>query len=308
MKILAILTGGTIGSSFCKEFISLDSNSKNTLLEGYSHLEIDTIHPYTILSEQLNGEYLSTLIECVGENLCKDYEGIIVTHGTDTLQYSASALSLAYGNSEIPIVLVSSNYVLSDPKANGKDNFKYAVEFIKENIGGVFVSYKNTGGNPEIHQGNMLLPHEIYSDDVKSIGGAFGYFENEKFIQSCKPKSFDTVKSLKLSKTSSILWLKIHPGMALPDLSQYKAVMLEAYHSGTLPTLSEEFRSFCKNAKIPLFLIGAKEGPQYDSVKEYEELGIRHIPFISPIYAYLRLWFEAEGEANYDKAYRELCS
>lgn len=308
MKILTILTGGTIGSSFCREFISLDHNSKNELLNGYEHIEIDTFSPYTILSEHLNGDYLNMLLAAVGENLNKDYDGIIVTHGTDTLQYSASALSIAYNNAQIPVVLVSSNYVLQDPRANGKYNFKYAVEFIKEKIGGVFVSYKNTGGKPEIHQGNMLLPHEIYSDDVKSIGGAFGYFENEKFIQQGVIKKYKTISNINPGKNSPVLWLKIHPGMSLPDTNNYNAVLLEAYHSGTLPTLSPEFRNFCQNANVPIFVIGAKEGPQYDSVKEYKELGIKHLPFISPVYAYLRLWFESEGEKNYDKAYAELCS
>ena len=306
MKLLAILTGGTIGSSFCKEFISLDKNSKNQLLEGYEHLKIDTYSPYTILSEQLTGDYLNTLIKCVATKLQEDYDGIIITHGTDTLQYSASALSCVFDGAKIPLVLVSSNYVLQDPRANGKDNFKYAIEFIKEKIGGVFVSYRNAGENPEIHQGNMLLPHEIYSDDVKSINGAFGYYENDSFIINTKLQKFETITNPKLTDSAKVLWLKVHPSMILPDTSEYEAILLEAYHSGTLPTLSPKFRDFCQKAKNPIFLIGAKEGPQYDSVKEYEELGIKHLPFISPIYAYLRLWFEAEGKRDFDKAYNDL--
>ena len=200
------------------------------------------------------------------------------------------------------------NHGLQDTRANGKENFKYAVEFIKEKTGGVFVSYKNTDGNPEIHQGNMLLPHEIYSDDVKSIGNSYGYYENEKFIKNSQLKKFRTVTTTKLNSVSKILWIKVHPSMVLPDLSGYEAVMIEGYHSGTLPTLSTEFRDFCVNANIPIFLIGAKEGPQYDSVKEYDELGIKHLPFISPVYAYLRLWFESSGDKNYYNAYIDLCS
>lgn len=295
MKILVILTGGTIGSSFCRDYISLNSNSKSALLEGYDHLEIETINPYTILSEQLNGEYLNKLIDCVGENLKKNYDGIIVTHGTDTLQYSASALSCAWGNAEIPVILVSSNYVLTDSRANGKDNFKYAVEFIKEKIGGVFVSYKNTGSKPEIHQGNMLLPHEIYSDDVKSIGGSLGYYENNVFIKQRDYQKVSTVEKCRFSQTANILWLKIHPGMTLPDTTGYNAVILEGYHSGTLPTLSKEFRSFCLNCKAPLYLIGAKEGEQYESTKEYQKLSIKPLPQISPIYAYVLLWLSIDN-------------
>jgi L-asparaginase len=49
------------------------------------------------------------LITTVKENLSSDYDGIIVTHGTDTLGYSAAALAYALGNGTVPVCLVSSN-------------------------------------------------------------------------------------------------------------------------------------------------------------------------------------------------------
>lgn len=308
MKLLVILTGGTIGSGVVNGFITPGKNIKDRLLSDLIDFKIDTLQPYTILSEQLNGEHLNKLIECINCNLNKGYDGIIVTHGTDTLQYTSCALSCAFGSSKIPIVLVSSNYILDDERANGKENFKYAVKFVKEKIGGVFVSYKNTGSKPEIHQGHKVLPHEIYTDDVKSIGNALGYYENDKFVLNHQPERCPEIKKLKFSKNSSVLWIKFHPGTILPGNNKYKAILLEGYHSGTLPTLSSEFRNFCENTSIPIFLVGAKEGTQYESVKEYEELGIKHLPFISPIYAYIRLWIGINGKENSNKAYKDLCN
>ena len=134
------------------------ADRKRELLELIaSDVELEVYNPYTVLSEQLDGKLLSKLIATVSDVLKESFDGIIVIHGTDTLQYSAAALSLAYADSKVPIVLVSSNYTLDNPKANGRDNLKYAVEFVKETIGGVFVSYRNLGQNPEIHLGSRVL-------------------------------------------------------------------------------------------------------------------------------------------------------
>ena len=130
MRILTVFTGGTIGSSLSKGAISPN-----------------TVAPYTVLSENLSAEYLEKLRSCVEDNLNSGYDGIVVTHGTDTLQYSAAYLDLTLGLIETPVVLVSSNYPLPYSRANGLENFAAAVDFIRSKQGrGVFVSYLNRGG------------------------------------------------------------------------------------------------------------------------------------------------------------------
>lgn len=301
MKILIVYTGGTIGSSLKVSLIAPDKMQKSELVKGFEDVDFEYAEPYFILSEQLNGKNITELIQCVGDNLNKGYDGIIVTHGTDTLQYSASALSLAFGDSEIPIVLVSSNYVLGDSRANGSDNFKFAVKFIKEGIGGVFVSYKNTGAKPEIHLGSQLLAHEIYSDDVKSLGGSFGYFEGDKFIKNRDKSKEIYLDKFILNEFSSVLWLRAYAGIRAVDTTGYKAVLLEGYHSGTLPTLSQEFKDFCKKSDAPIFFLGATDGDKYESTKLFEELGIKLLPKISPIYAFVKLWAIADNNLDVDR-------
>lgn len=290
MKLAIIYTGGTISSVPEDGFLSPADNTKNELLKALdTDIEVESFQPYYILSEQLDGEYISKLIRCVGERLSGNFDGIIVTHGTDTLQYSAAALSIAFGASDIPIVLVSSNYILSDSRSNGLSNFKYALRFIRQKIGGVFVSYKNTGLPPEIFTADSLLPHNAYSDKLTALDGAFGYFKDEKFY-GLKNYKGNSEGAFTLSKKSNVLWIRTYAGMRYPETENYKAVLIESYHSGTLPTEDEEFISFCKKSTVPIYLIGLDEGIRYKSTKMYKQLNIVVLEKISPIYAYIKLW------------------
>jgi len=81
-----------------------------------------------------------TLITAIEAQHPEHYDGIIITHGTDTLAYTAAALSFYFNAIKIPILLVSSDYPLDDSKANGLDNFMCAVEFIRQKCGQVFLS------------------------------------------------------------------------------------------------------------------------------------------------------------------------
>ena len=149
MKILVIFTGGTIGSTVNGEYISTDGKKPYIILERYNKeypnsIEWHTDNPYTILSENATIDTYRMLAKSVKAGLDKNYDGIIVTHGSDTLQYSAAFLSLILGDDVAPVMLVSSNYVLEDERANGMDNFGAAVDFIVNHRGkGVFVPYKN---------------------------------------------------------------------------------------------------------------------------------------------------------------------
>ena len=301
MRIAVVFTGGTIGSALSGGLISPDPAQKNELLSGIDSDDIEIIpfEPYTTLSEQLNGEHITLLIRTVGELLRENFDGIIVTHGTDTLQYSAAALSIAFGGCNTPVVLVSANYILSDPRSNGRDNLRYAVKFIREGIGGVYVSYKNTGESPAIYIGSSLLPHAPYSDALRSVCGVYGYFEDEKYISVIGEPGKTGVGEYSLTKHSPVLRVTAYPGAVYPDASGYSAMLIETYHSGTLPTEDEEFVKFCRKTPAKKYAVGISEGNRYESTKLYEQLDIVEMPPISPIYAYMVLWREyGKGSEN----------
>ena len=140
MNILVIFTGGTIGSVVDDNWISVDSSAKYTLIETYkkrykdTDTVFDTVSPYYILSENLSAKELTLLYKCVKENACKEYDGIIITHGTDTLQYTSAAIGLLFPKIDLPVVFVSSAYPLENPLENGSENFAAAVGLIKSKI------------------------------------------------------------------------------------------------------------------------------------------------------------------------------
>lgn len=175
MKLLVIFTGGTIGSTVNEGYISTDQGKAYQLIEMYKALgkrqaDFTLNEPYTLLSENLTGTYIARLGSCVLENVNKGYEGIIITHGTDTIQYSAAALGYLLADIDIPVLLVSSNFVLDDERANGLANFAAAVVFIASKAGtGVFVPYRNSDEVIYVHRGTRLLPHQPYSDDLQSV-------------------------------------------------------------------------------------------------------------------------------------------
>lgn len=296
MKITVIFTGGTIACSNKNGALSPDGANSFTLIEMYravdGSVEFETLSPYFILSENLGCEHWEKLSDCV-KNV-RGSDGVIVTHGTDTLPYTAAYLGLKLGLCDIPVVLVSAAYPLSDSRSNGLDNFRGAVDFIRSGVGkGVFVSYKNSGENVRLHRAASVLPHQPYSDSVLSlrdnyfaeiVGGEVVLnpgFEEESFgdFSECKPNG-------------KVLWLRAHPGIVYPPVDGAKAVLLEGYHSGTLPTAREDFRSFCKAAStagVPLYLTGSEEGFDYESKQAFDELGINVLPPMSPATAYVML-------------------
>ncbi len=312
MKILVIFTGGTIGSTVSNGYISTDDSKTYKLIEMYKssckrHVDFEFAEPYTLLSENLTGEHLTALGGCLLEQITHGYDGIIITHGTDTIQYSAAAMSYLFSNAQLPIMFVSSNFVLDDPAANGLDNFSHAVDFIAEKQGkGVFVIYRNNDNVIYVHRGTRLLPHLPYSDDLFSIAGQYygsyqeGNFAANPAYRGSKSNSIYTL-ALPTDWNSGILRIFPYPGMEYPSLlSNTQAILLDSYHSGTICSITPNMTAFCEDAgtkNIPIFLTGADGGIDYDSVKMWKQLQITTLPQASPIAMYVKLWMAMQSEA-----------
>lgn len=311
MRICTIFTGGTIGSRVSGEgVISPHSSMVYRLLDSYTRqygadIEFSVEEPFQILSENLSAENLLHLINTVSNVLNNvKPDGIVITHGTDTLQYTAAILGYIFAKTDVPIVLVSSNYVLDDSRANGLINFKSALDFIKGAYGnGVFVSYQNTGDVPAIHWGTRLQPAEAFSDSVYSVSQSwFGKFEGGKFIYNKQfnrnieqYKLFSSYEDIKLSKcTNQILRIIPYPGMSYPELTEnIKVVLHESYHSGTI-AISRQLEDFARKAQklnIPVYLTGLLMNEvKYETVEIYRSYGIKPLEESSVISQYCKLW------------------
>jgi L-asparaginase len=253
MKILVVGTGGTIGSSKIDNIVGVDESMKCYLLELYKEtvkddIEFIFISPIWLLSENMTPNNWTEIIKSIIEADFTSFDGVIVLHGTDTLAYTSSALALAFKQTQVPIVLVSSNFPLEDIRSNGFQNFHDGIVFIKENIPGVFVAYKNPNQVTTIHLGDSLVSSDIYLDEFKSYKDLyFGKIINNVFVwndendnptreyfKSLKKESKFTVPNF--SRNVLLIVPYIGLNYNLFDFSNVKPdVILHAvYHSGTV--------------------------------------------------------------------------
>ncbi|MBE6596771.1 MAG: asparaginase [Ruminococcaceae bacterium] len=315
MKILFIFTGGTIGSTLEGGVISADKGKAYKILEAYSKkygidFDYDVSEPYTELSENNTGEQIRMLLEAVKANITSGYDGIVVTHGTDTLQYSAAALGYAIGNDTPPVCLVSANRPIENEKSNALENLHAAVRFIEDREGrGAFVPYMDDRSSVvKIHRATRLVGGRSFSDQVSSVknreygryNGDFEFVKNPEFSEKKDGRAPIEVSGL-TAESAGILMLTPYPGIVYPEVGEgVRYLLLNTYHSGTLDTKSPAAVSFYEKMRakgVRVFATGVAKGPEYESSTLYDELGITPIYNISPVAAYMKLWLlSSSGE------------
>lgn len=288
--ILLVQTGGTIQSCLQSHIIDIKNtktNEANPLIEAYeaSHdtkVSWEVIQPLEILSENMTLPHWNALVSFFGRLDWRQYDGVILAHGSDTLAYTSCLLGLLLGYIDIPLVLIASNYVLEDPRSNGIANFCAAVDFICTDLyKGVFTIYQDTQGRVPVYLATRLLPADCYLDAFTDFGGIpFGYMQKASLL--CKyehdktnitkadiPTSNITKSGTKKSCasemaknvfshfsehsnpfTKNILCITPYPGLCYSCLSispkqdNIAAVLHGLYHSGTLCSAGDANYSF----------------------------------------------------------------
>ncbi len=276
-KICVIFTGGTIGSYSSGKNVNLLGDGKSALIERYreSYGEkavFDELHPLNVLSENIQFSDLTVMSDCVRGVLSKGYDGIIITHGTDTLCFTANLFSQIFCDINIPIVFVSALFPLGDERSYGVENFAGAVDFIScADFGGVFVSFKNSGENIKIHLASRIVFADQINGNFQSVLGVeFGEIINGKFIYN-ENKFNPPLNILKTERTpygqyaicKDIVTIRARSFL---DFSLYnfgkvrpRAVIIELYHSGTVCTAGEEtnalnFVDYCRSSGVEVVL------------------------------------------------------
>ena len=178
-----------------------------------------------------------------------DYDGFVVLHGTDTMAYSASALSFMLENLSKPVVFTGSQLPIGVPRTDGKENLVSAVEI---------ASAKDPEGHP-------LVPEVcIYFDSLLMRGNRSTKVSSEEFrafrSPNCpplaeaginikynrkvimKPGLWSAPLQISTSLDTRVSILKVHPGITPQVMRHFlcsdavRAVILETYGSGNAPS------------------------------------------------------------------------
>lgn len=142
-NILLIATGGTIASSESAEGLtpSIDVNKLLSYIpEIKSICHLDGISIMNVDSTNMNPSLMARIAQAVADNY-NQYDGFVITHGTDTCGYSAAALSYMMTNLNKPVILTGSQIPIEALYTDAKKNLSDAIRFACDGINGVYVCF-----------------------------------------------------------------------------------------------------------------------------------------------------------------------
>ena len=319
IKISILYTGGTFGSD--ETAAGKVISGKPDVVDLYARLNPGSAIEFDecsldkpVSSENMTIKLWNVLIAALKKLDFSAYDGIIITHGTDTLAYSAALLSILLGHVRIPVILVSSNEPLSSPAANGYKNFEDAVSFINTQhggSGGVYVFYSYNLRDTEVYLARDIVQSQPFINRYTSYDGSrFGTMKNGRFC----PYNADAARRLMgrqwndgpdiltlLPELKNCILL-ITPYVGL-DYSRFnlndssiKALLHTTYHSFSMcvdgGTSSAEYllQTDTGRRNIPLYFSSFDDSVKlYESTRYMLKKGARFIVNSSVELAYARL-------------------
>ena len=300
-KILLISTGGTIASKI--DYRTGGVTSLLTASELYSAFpelsDYGYIYPeflFNEYSENMNPHHWSALADRISFAINNEhYDGIIVSHGTDTMHYTSSALSFALQNIPIPVVLVGSQRSSDRPSSDAFSNLVGAIRFIKDaKYSGIFVCMHHNTSDEVIacHLGTQVRKnHTSKRDAFKSLNGMpFALIENSDIKYN--KLLHDGVERANISKnfisrtafSDKVFLLKFYPGFSSSFLENflqmdYKVIILEGTGLGHVskdcfPILEKLINSGIFVFMTSQCIFGTVQMTVYDTGRDLLGLGV----------------------------------
>lgn len=231
-SLLVIGTGGTISCA----------NGENGLEPSFpvSELIVRINVPCGIQTEQLFNIDSTNMTPRHWEQLARrirecyeEFDGFVITHGTDTMAYAAASLSCLIQNSRKPIVLTGSMLPMTAESSDAPKNLRDAVMFAAdERAFGVKLVFSGT-----VYDGKSV------SKSDSSVSAPFPFCEADSgtlenldiFLAGESAKKYDGITRFYERLSDDVFLVKLIPGQKLCVPENAKAVILESYGSGGVP-------------------------------------------------------------------------
>jgi L-asparaginase len=295
-SILLIYTGGTIGMMKDFETGALKAFDFKKLLQKIPEIKqldcsIKTISfEKPIDSSNMNPEKWIQIASIIEHNYTS-FDGFVVLHGSDTMSYSASALSFMLENLNKPVVFTGSQLPIGDLRTDAKENLITAIQ----------IASLQQKGKAVINEVCLYFEYKLYRGNrtTKINAEHFNAFTSPNY-----PPLAESGVNLKVNYTSlipkntkklvirkelddNVAIVKMFPGMnelvlsAIFSIPNLKGVVLETYGSGNAPT-EDWFIQILKNAiKKELFVInvtqcsgGSVNMGQYETSTQLKKIGV----------------------------------
>ena len=296
-NILLIYTGGTIGMMKDFETGALKAFNFKKLLQKIPELQqldctIETISfEKPIDSSNMNPDKWVSIASIIEKNYSY-FDGFVVLHGSDTMSYSASALSFMLENLSKPVVFTGSQLPIGDLRTDAKENLITAIQ----------IASLQQKGKPTINEVCLYFEYKLYRGNrtTKINAEHFNAFTSPNY-----PPLVESGVHLKVNDTSflpkignkkfmvhkvmndNVVIVKMFPGInesvlsaiiAIPNL---KGIVLETYGSGNAPTEDWFIQILKKAIKNGLYIInvtqcsgGSVNMGQYETSTQLKKIGV----------------------------------
>jgi L-asparaginase len=296
-KILLIYTGGTIGMRKDFETGALKAFNFSKLLHNIPELklldcEIETFSfENPIDSSNMNPENWAEIARTI-EDKYDGFDGFVVLHGSDTMSYSASALSFMLENLSKPVIFTGSQLPIGDLRTDAKENLITAIQIASLQENGkplikevcLYFEYKLYRGNRTTkinaeHFRAFISPN--YPFLVES--GVHLKINSELFL----PTQEESQLKVHAHLDNNVAIIKMFPGIsetvlsAILNIESLKGIVLETYGAGNAPT-EDWFLSLLQKAitrgmhivNVTQCSIGSVSMGHYETSTSMKKLGI----------------------------------
>ncbi|MFT0713488.1 asparaginase [Flagellimonas lutimaris] len=264
-NILLIYTGGTIGMVKDYKTGALKAFNFDELVKNIPELnQLDcnlegVSFENPIDSSNMNPNYWTKIADIIEEHY-KDHDGFVVLHGSDTMSYSASALSFMLENLEKPVIFTGSQLPIGDLRTDAKENLITSIE----------IAALQKKGKPVVQEVGLYFEYKLYRANrtTKINAEHFEAFASLnypplvesgvhlKVHQNYLLKKVTKNKSLQVHKKmdNRVAILKLFPGLnqnvlqSMLNIPDLKALVLETYGAGNAP-MDDWFLNELKIAK-----------------------------------------------------------
>lgn len=296
-KILLIYTGGTIGMQKDFETGALKAFNFSKLLQRVPELKlldcaIETISfENPIDSSNISPASWVAIAEVIEQNYAA-FDGFVVLHGSDTMSYSASALSFMLENLGKPVIFTGSQLPIGDLRTDAKENLITAIQ----------IASLQENGKPVITEVGLYFEYKLYRGNrtTKISAEHFNAFTSPNYpfliesgvhlkVNKDLLLSLDENESLRVHKVfdNNVVIIKMFPGInqkvlkTLVHIPDLKGIVLETYGSGNAPT-EEWFIELLQQAIISGIHIinvtqcsgGSVNMGKYETSSELKKIGV----------------------------------
>ena len=244
-KVAIVSTGGTIASRVDYRTggvrAALSASELYSVVPELSEIaEIDTEILFSIFSENITAKHWIATAKAVAKHIENGVAGVVVAHGTDTLGYSAAALSFALQDLPVPVVMVASQRSADRPSSDAATNLVGAVKMAASApFAEVVIAMHETVSDTSIifHRGTKARKcHTSRRDTFKSINASpLARLEENKIRMLTKNyRKRDSSRKLKLKPKfeEKVAFVKAHPDLN-PEVidwyveNGYRGIILE---------------------------------------------------------------------------------